>query len=234
MFKITALPVLNDNYIWVLHDANHAIVVDPGEARAVLAYLHHHSLNLSGILVTHQHMDHIGGIAELLTHYTVPVYGPADISLITHPVKDNTLFSLPAMPYQAQVFAVPGHTLNHLAYYIENYLFCGDTLFACGCGRLFEGTPQMMYDSLQRLATLPDDTQVCCAHEYTLANEAFASHVDPSNTALKKRMQHDQYLRQQGMPTLPSTMALEKATNPFIRAHDLATFTALRQAKDTF
>jgi hydroxyacylglutathione hydrolase len=234
MFKITALPVFNDNYIWVLQYANYAIIVDPGQAQAVLSYLAQHDLTLAGILVTHQHMDHIGGIAELLTHFTVPVYGPADISLVTHPVKDNKNFFLPKMPYQAQVFAVPGHTLNHVAYYIENYLFCGDTLFACGCGRLFEGTADMMYSSLQRLASLPDDTQVCCAHEYTLANEAFASAVEPNNKALRQRMQDDQALRQQGIPTLPSTMGLEKATNPFLRARDLAAFTALRQAKDTF
>ena len=234
MFNIIALPVLNDNYIWIVHDEKQAIVVDPGEASTVLNYLQQHALYLSGILITHQHADHIGGVATLLTHYTAPVYGPADISLVTHPVQDNAQFFLASWPHSIKVLAVPGHTLNHLAYYTENALFCGDTLFGCGCGRLFEGTPQMMYDSLQRLVTLPDDTQVYCAHEYTLANEDFALHIEPDNHALISRKQHDHALRQQGLPTLPSTIALEKATNPFIRAPDVATFSVLRQAKDRY
>ena len=234
MSNLIALPVFKDNYIWVLQHESNIIVIDPGEAFSVLDHMQRHALNLLGILITHQHKDHIGGVAELLAHYAVPVYGPQDISLITHPVYDNQSFTLPGLPYHVHVLAVPGHTLNHVAYYIKNYLFCGDTLFACGCGRIFEGTAQMMYQSLQRLAALPDDTQVCCAHEYTLANEAFAIHNDPKNTALIKRMQHDQNLRQQGLPTLPSTIAMEKATNPFIRAKDVKSFANLRQEKDRF
>lgn len=199
-----------------------------------MAYLHAHSLTLTGIILTHHHSDHVGGVARLLQYKTVPVYGPADIPVVSHPVHDEETFTLPGIPAEIKVMAVPGHTLNHLAYYTENALFCGDTLFACGCGRIFEGTPEIMYHSLQRLASLPDGTEVYCAHEYTLANEAFAIHVDPDNPALATRMQHDQALRQQGQPTLPSSIALEKATNPFLRAPDVKSFAALRQAKDHF
>lgn len=234
MLTIKALPILNDNYIWILCEGNTCIAVDPGTSAELLAYLQQHDLELTGILVTHQHGDHIGGIPTLLKQYPVPVYGPVDIALVTHPVKDNQRFQLPGFSQQAQVLAIPGHTLNHLAYLIENHLFCGDTLFGCGCGKLFEGTPEMMYHSLQRLAQLPDETLNYCAHEYTLANEVFALHVDPHNQALIQRMQKDQQRRQEGKPTLPSTIGLEKATNPFLRTPNVNVFARLRQKKDRF
>lgn len=234
MLAIQALPILKDNYLWILQEENHCIAVDPGTATALLDYLSQHGLKLTAILVTHQHSDHIGGIPTLLKQWDVPVYGPADIPLVTKPVHDNQYFQLPGFSLQAQVLAVPGHTLNHLAYLIDNHLFCGDTLFGCGCGRLFEGTPEMMFNSLQRLAQLPDETLIYCAHEYTLANENFAIQIDADNSALIQRMTEDHKLRLENKPTLPSTLGLEKATNPFLRAPDAQVFKTLRQQKDCF
>lgn len=234
MLTIKALPILNDNYIWILQEEQQCVAIDPGTAAELLNYLQKERVNLTGILVTHQHADHISGIPALLQIYDIPVYGPADIDLVSVPLKDTQTFKLPGLSYQTQVLSVPGHTLNHLAYLVENHLFCGDTLFGCGCGRLFEGTATMMYQSLQRLAQLPNQTKVYCAHEYTLANEAFALQVDPENKALNQRIQRDQQLRRKGQPTLPSTIGLEKATNPFMRAPNMDTFATLREQKDRF
>lgn len=234
MFTVKALPILRDNYLWILQDKDNCIAIDPGTSSELLDYLYRYKIRLTGILVTHQHQDHIGGIATLLQTHDIPVYGPADISLVNIPVQDAQTFLLPGLPFQAQVLSVPGHTLNHLAYLVENHLFCGDTLFGCGCGRIFEGTPEMMYNSLQRLAQLPDETLVYCAHEYTLANEAFALQVEPYNDALIQRKKRDLLLQKKGKSTLPSSIGLEKATNPFIRAPNIDTFATLRQQKDLF
>lgn len=199
-----------------------AVAVDPGDAAPVLAYLQQHNLTLSAILVTHHHSDHIGGVNVLLGQFNCPVYAPHN------PVFD--------FPYQTVVEAdeitlfgttfkvlnVPGHTAIHVAYYGGNSLFCGDTLFGCGCGRIFDGSAEQLYVSLQKIAQLPDDTLVYCAHEYTLNNIRFALSVDPDNTALQARQQTDQKLRDQGLPTLPSTLKLEKATNPFLRCDTAA------------
>ncbi|BBP01132.1 hydroxyacylglutathione hydrolase [Sulfuriferula nivalis] len=247
---IHPIPAFKDNYIWIIHNNQHAIVVDPGDAAVVLAYLIKHQLNLTAILITHHHHDHIGGIAKLVDTYAVPVYGPAleNIPHRTHALREGDIVHIASLNLNLKTLDIPGHTAGHIAYYGANSVFCGDTLFGCGCGRLFEGTPAQMLASLSKLAQLPADTAVYCAHEYTLSGINFALTLESENVALQQRLQHDQALRDQDLPTLPSTLAIEKATNPFLRCHlpsiqirmgfainadnTLATFTAVRTLKD--
>jgi hydroxyacylglutathione hydrolase len=253
MFDITAIPALKDNYIWAIHDDHRAAVVDPGEAAPVLAFLNARGLQLGSILCTHRHNDHIGGIAKLREVYNVPVYGRRhpDNPHITHDLREGGQLKLDAIGIVFDIIEIPGHLDDHIAFIAPDTLFCGDVLFGAGCGRNFEGTPAQLHHSLQRLALLPDTTRVYCAHEYTAANLRFALACEPDNPALKQRIAATQQLRAANLPTLPSSIALEKATNPFLRCSqpelirtlqqrgltdttELAVFTALREWKNRF
>jgi hydroxyacylglutathione hydrolase len=224
MIEIVPLPAFQDNYIWTLRDGPHAAVIDPGEAAPVKAYLAREGLTLVAILATHHHPDHVGGIAELVATRKVPVFGPKGepIPALTHPVGQGDAADIPELAAKFAVLDIPGHTRAHVAYYGLGSLFCGDTLFACGCGRVFEGTPAQMLASLSKLAALPDETKVYCGHEYTLANIRFARAVDPGNALLAAREERARRLRDAGQPTLPSTLGEERATNPFLRCAEPA------------
>ena len=224
MLEVVPVKAFKDNYVWTLRSATHAAVVDPGDAAPVLDYLAAEKLELAAILATHHHSDHVGGISRLLREFQVPVYGPRHepIATLTRPVSEGDTVSVPELAVDFSVLDIPGHTRAHIAYYGAGSLFCGDTLFACGCGRLFEGTAQQMYASLRKLAALPDDTKVYCGHEYTLANIGFAKQVEPRNAALSERERRDRRAREAGRATLPSTLGEEKATNPFLRCEQPA------------
>lgn len=220
--NLVALPAFTDNYIWMLDDGRRSIVVDPGDASVVVDALTARGLQLAGILVTHHHGDHVGGLAGLRDHLAGPVYGPAteNIPRPFEPVRGGDRCELMALAFE--VIDVPGHTAGHIAYLHRPadgppLLFCGDTLFSGGCGRLFEGTPAQMHASLQALAALPGDTRVCCAHEYTLSNLRFAEAVEPDNAELARYLGWCREQRALGQPTLPSSIALERAINPFLR-----------------
>lgn len=221
--EVFTIPAFRDNYIWLLRNAGvndrSAVVVDPGDAGPVEHVLSQVGLDLAAILVTHHHADHQGGVARLAAQHRTAVYGPATESItgLTHGLAGGETIELPALGVLVRVLSVPGHTRGHLAYLIGNRLFCGDTLFGAGCGRLFEGTPVQMAASLGLLASLPDDTEIYCAHEYTEMNLRFSAAVEPENLAIRQRAAEAAALRARGEPTVPSNLALEKATNPFLR-----------------
>ena len=253
MFDIIRIPAFKDNYIWLLRKGAAAVVVDPGDSAPVLDVLDRQGLALTAILITHHHADHQGGVAGLLARYPAVVFGPADESItgLSRPLLGGETIKLPELGVEFAVIAVPGHTLGHLAYHGAGCLFCGDTLFTAGCGRVFEGTMAQMLASLERLAALPDETSVYCAHEYTQANLLFALAADPGNCLLQQRASEVAAARAKGEATVPSTLTQEKATNPFLRCRDpalvaaaqgrgaaendpLAVFTALREWKNVF
>ena len=229
--RVLTVPAFNDNYLWIIHNGRHAAVVDPGDSAPILQALAAHGLILSAILLTHHHADHIGGVAALLAQHPVPVYGPAHdgIACVTVALEDGDSVHVPELDLNLRCIAVPGHTAGHIAYYsqAQAWLFCGDTLFAGGCGRLFEGTPAQMLNSLEKLAALPDATEVYCAHGYTLSNLRFARAVEPNNTALQERSVREQQRRDQGIPTVPTLIGLEKQTNPFLRIREAGVIAGL-------
>jgi hydroxyacylglutathione hydrolase len=223
--NLQALPAFSDNYIWMLHDGRQALVVDPGESGPVERALDAQGLVLGGILVTHHHADHVGGISALRSRLQGPIFGPARENIPEPCTRVNGGDQVDMLGCRFEVIDVPGHTAGHIAYFHippdgeAPLLFCGDTLFSGGCGRLFEGTPAQMHTSLSRLATLPGHTRVCCAHEYTLSNLKFAHAVEPHNDTLQAYTAHCEQLRAQGQPTLPSTIEQERRINPFLRCH---------------
>lgn len=225
MHQISAVPAFRDNYIWVIHQdqgaERMAVLVDPGEPEAILAWLAAEHTRPVAVLITHRHSDHTGALPTLAQRWGMPVYGPRreNIPGVTHPVGEGDTLDIPELDLHFQVLETPGHTLGHVCYLGHGLLFSGDTLFSCGCGRVFEGTHAQMFASLHRLAQLPDETQVYCAHEYTLPNIGFAKEVEENNPALAQRHFQARQLRKAGKPTLPSSIAQERATNPFLRCH---------------
>lgn len=267
MLKITPLRALSDNYIWVLKkdDKNQVVIVDPAEAEPVFKYLDEQNLELAAILITHQHYDHTGGVADLLEKYPyIPVIGPGiaaskeklriDLLIpefITYTVSEGDTVFLPELAEKFDVISIPGHTLDHLAYVAEGMVFCGDTVFGAGCGRIFSGTAQMLSASLAKLAALPADTRMYCSHEYTVDNLGFAKWVEPDSQAILERDAAEMAKQEKGLVTLPTTVELELNTNPFMRLkvpevkqaaenyagkalnEDWEVFAALREWKDT-
>lgn len=255
MLSVTPIPALGDNYIWLLRQdtSPEVCVVDPGDAAPVMELIERESLSLSTVMITHHHQDHTGGLGELVKRYSPRVIGPDNPAIQGVDERVAQGDEIRIMGRLFEVHEVPGHTLDHIAFFtagIPPLLFCGDTLFSAGCGRLFEGTPAQMHDSLTRLASLPDDTLVFAGHEYTLANLRFASAADPHNPAIDRALEECQRARELDRPTLPSTLEREKQINPFLRCDDVgvrqaaaehgdtdtaqATFATLRAWKDNF
>ncbi len=263
MLQVFPVPAFTDNYLWVIHDDQHAVVVDPGDATPVIDYLTRHSLALQAILVTHHHADHVGGIGALIDWFgssaRPTVYGPAH-EQIPHrdvAVREGDVVKFDSLGVELKVLDVPGHTAGHVAYFeaARQWLFSGDTIFASGCGRLLGGTAAALFSSLSRIGDLPSETRIYCTHEYTLSNIRFALAVDGDNADLRTRATLEAARRERGEPTVPTTVALERATNPFLRtstptvrdsvitsssgvlprdASDLAVFAALREMKNQF
>ena len=231
--NIIPLPAFRDNYIWLIHDGRHAVAVDPGDAAPVEDFLAGHDLTLAAVLVTHHHPDHVGGLPSLLARHAVPVYGPAHESItgVDHPVREGDTVCIDALGLTLDVMDVPGHTAGHVAYHAPapapGSLFCGDTLFSAGCGRLFEGTPVQLAASLAKFAALHEDTKVYCTHEYTLSNLAFARVAEPENAQRDAYARRCEALRAAGEPTIPSSIGIEKVVNPFLRCGERSVMDAV-------
>jgi hydroxyacylglutathione hydrolase len=247
---ILPIPAFDDNYIWCIHDNINAIVVDPGDHVVVDDFLKKNNLNLSSILITHHHFDHTGGILELKNKYSPVIYGPfSEINGIDTFVSEGDFVTDEFLKIEFEVYEIPGHTLDHIAFKNQNNLFCGDTIFSSGCGRIFEGTYFQMFNSLKKMASFPDDTKIYCAHEYTLNNINFAKSIEPENSDLIQRELDVKKLRAENKPSIPTTLSMEKKINPFLRcaeknlinkfqdnklSKDIDIFTHLRKLKDDF
>jgi hydroxyacylglutathione hydrolase len=235
-YTVQVIPALEDNYIYLIRWENRCLLVDPGEAKPVLEILERENLQLDSILITHHHADHIGGVKELKERGDCRVIAPEDERLPwdTETVSEGD--SVQVGPFHFEVIFVPGHTMTHISFYEpqEQWLFSGDSLFAGGCGRLFEGTPEVMFDSMGKLALLPDETELYCGHEYTLSNLRFARHFAADNSAIQERFLEVQKLREAGVPSIPSRLGEEKRTNPFLLCDEVESFTQARLMKDKF
>lgn len=228
MLTIIPIPAFADNYIWLLRQGGVGVVVDPGDAAPVIAHFEREGLELAAILATHHHGDHVAGIPALRARWPVPVFGPARETIPgrTRALREGDSITVPGIELALSVLDIPGHTAGHIAYVARSQapplVFCGDTLFAAGCGRLFEGTPGQMVSSLGKLSALPDDTQIYCGHEYTLANLRFAAAVEPANVSIGERRGREKAKRDRGLATLPCIMGEERTTNPFLRTAEPA------------
>jgi hydroxyacylglutathione hydrolase len=225
MLQVTPVRAFTDNYIWLIHspaDAARVVVVDPGDARPVERTLAERNLTLAGLLITHHHADHVGGVADLLRNRSVPIFGPANETIPGDPkrLREGDRASLPELGLEFEVLDVPGHTAGHIAYVGHGAVFCGDTLFSGGCGRLFEGTAEQMHASLSKLAALPAETLVYCAHEYTLSNLKFGLAVEPANQAIARYQAECLELRARDEATIPSDIRRERNVNPFLRFNE--------------
>ncbi|MEQ9861047.1 hydroxyacylglutathione hydrolase [Pectobacterium cacticida] len=220
--NLISIPALQDNYIWLLcNKDNRCVIVDPGEGVPVLNALEQHSLTPEAILLTHHHSDHVGGIGKILKHYPyLPIFGPKETAKCgaTELIGEGDI--VPLLNSEFSVIAVPGHTLGHVAYYNAPFLFCGDTLFSAGCGRTFEGTAKQLFDSIQKIAKLPDDTVICCAHEYTLSNLKFSNAIWPEDPSISAYLHKISQIREKSQPSLPTTLGLERKINLFLRCHE--------------
>ena len=239
MLEVTAVPVLTDNYVWLIHngDTDETAAVDPSIADPVLEAVATKGWSLTQVLNTHWHPDHTGGNAGIQAATGAPITAPAEaekVSKVDRIVREGDPVTVAGA--KAVVWEIPAHTAGHIAYYFEDegMIFVGDTMFAMGCGRLFEGTAQQMYSNMQRIAALPEDVRIYCGHEYTLGNGRFAAHAEPGNAEIARRLRDVEAMRERGEITLPSTVAEERATNPFVRASDWQEFARLRAAKDSF
>jgi hydroxyacylglutathione hydrolase len=252
--NITAIPAYQDNYIWIIHNDKYAVVVDPGLAAPVMEYLNQHDLILTQILITHHHWDHVNGLNELQAAWGCVVYAPIDSRIpgkLTH-VKEGHLVEIAELKLSFKVIETPGHTLTHICYFNEEYLFCGDTLFSMGCGRMFEGNATQYVDSLNKIKSLPPEIKVYCTHEYTLNNIDFALSIEPDNDALRQKKQHVELMRHKGLPSLPVLLSDELTLNPFLKTNqsfmqtifkktfnmetvdEVTCFAMLRKSKDNF
>lgn len=230
-FELIPLPAFRDNYIWMLAGEKGAVVVDPGDAQPAREFLEQRRMTLMAVLVTHHHADHMGGAAALALQYSCPVYGPAAeaIDAVTEPLREGQRVDIPSLQASFTVLEIPGHTAGHIAYYGHNIVFCGDTLFSAGCGRLFEGTAAQMSHSLAKLLDLPDATEICCGHEYTISNLRFAHALEPGNRDIMEYANEAAELRNRNLPTLPSNLSRERRVNPFLRCSEPAIVTSAQR-----
>lgn len=221
--NLISIPALQDNYIWLLSNKeNHCVIIDPGEAEPVLKALQEYQLYPEAILLTHHHQDHVGGVGQLVEKYTnLPVFGPAETAKSGATSIINAEKTIKLLNSEFSAFDVPGHTIGHIAYYHHPFLFCGDTLFSAGCGRIFEGTPNQMFESIQKISKLPDDTLICCAHEYTLSNLEFAHTIWPEEPTIEAYLYKISQIREKSQSSLPTTLGLERKINLFLRCHEI-------------